>query len=134
LKSPFLPLYKRGKIGGFRRGEDVGGDERRKGEIWLTTGATVQTKLRRNRATANSPEKFPLWKRGYYTLPPLKKGDGGGFLKSPLTPLYERGENTPSANADTPLKEGKNTPTLSLPPLRGRMKVGGEKYKIIPLA
>jgi len=32
-------------------------------------------------------------------------------LKSPLTPLYERGENTP---------------TLSLPPLRGRMKVGGE--------
>jgi len=26
---------------------------------------------------------------------PLKKGDEGGFLKSPLTPLYERGENTP---------------------------------------
>jgi len=25
----------------------------------------------------------------------LKKGDTGGFLKSPLTPLYERGENTP---------------------------------------
>ena len=38
----------------------VGGGERRKWEIWLTTGATVQTKLRRNRATANSPvsEKF----------------------------------------------------------------------------
>jgi len=34
--------------------------EGRKWEIWLTTGATVQTKLRRNRATANSPvsEKF----------------------------------------------------------------------------
>ena len=29
-------------------------------------------------------------------IPPLEKGDGGGFLKSPLTPLYERGENTPS--------------------------------------
>jgi len=41
----------------------------------------------------------------------------GGFLKSPLTPLYERGENTP---------------TLSLPPLRGRMRVGGKKYKSSP--
>jgi len=24
-------------------------------------------------------------------IPPLEKGDRGGFLKSPLTPLYERG-------------------------------------------
>jgi hypothetical protein len=40
------------------------------------------------------PTKFPLLKRDYYTLPPLQKGDTGGFLKSPLTPLYERGEGT----------------------------------------
>jgi len=53
-------------------------------------------------------------------IPPLEKGDRGGFLKSPQPPLYERG--------------GMNTPTLSLPPQRGRMKVGGRKYKIIPLA
>jgi len=42
------------------------------------------------------------------------------------------GENTPSADADTPLKEGKNTPTLSLPPRRGRMKVGGGNTKSAP--
>ena len=40
-------------------------------------------------------------KSGYGELtrrvPPLEKGDEGGFLKSPLTPLYERGENTLSA-------------------------------------
>ena len=39
-------------------------------------------------------------KSGYGELtrrvPPLEKGDTGGFLKSPLTPLYERGENTPT--------------------------------------
>ena len=28
-------------------------------------------------------------------IPPLEKGDEGGFLKSPLTPLYERGEEHP---------------------------------------
>ena len=51
-------------------------------------------------------------------IPPLEKGDRGGFLKSPLTPLYERG--------------GMNTPTFSLPPQRGRMKVGGEEIQNHP--
>jgi len=41
----------------------------------------------------------------------LKKGDEGGFEISPNPSLRKR---------------GMNTPTLSLPPLRGRMKVGGE--------
>jgi len=41
----------------------------------------------------------------------LEKGDEGGFLKSPLNPSLR--------------KRGMNTPTLSLPPRRGRMKVGG---------
>ena len=53
-------------------------------------------------------------KSGYGELtrkkPPLKKGDEGGFKISPNPSLRKR---------------GMNTPTLSLPPLRGRMKVGG---------
>jgi len=39
----------------------------------------------------------------------LKKGDTGGFLKSPLTPLYERGENTPSAWRRHPSERGELT-------------------------
>jgi hypothetical protein len=45
-------------------------------------------------------------------IPPLEKGDEGGFLKSPLNPSLR--------------KRGMNTPTLSLPLRRGRMKVGGQ--------
>jgi len=45
----------------------------------------------------------------------LKKGDEGGFLKSPLTPLYKRGELTP-LTITSPLGgedegEGENTPS-----------------------
>jgi len=42
----------------------------------------------------------------------LKKGDEGGFEISPNPSLQKR---------------GRNTPTLSLPPLRGRVKVGGKE-------
>gem|GEM_PF-725553 len=47
-----------------------GGGERRKWEICLTTGATVQTKLRRNRATANSPVSERILRR--VQTPPTK--------------------------------------------------------------
>jgi len=48
-------------------------------------------------------------------IPPLKKGDEGGFEISPYPSLRKR---------------GRNTPTLSLPPRRGRMKVGGQGNQV----
>jgi hypothetical protein len=54
----------------------------------------------------------------------LEKGDEGGFLKSPLTPLYERGELTP-LTITSPLGgedegEGENTPSANQTPLYER--------------
>ena len=43
-------------------------------------------------------------------IPPLEKGDTGGFLKSPLTPLYERG-GVPSPLCGEGQVEGENTPS-----------------------
>jgi len=52
-------------------------------------------------------------------IPPLEKGDTGGFLKSPLNPLFT--------------KEGNEHPHPFPPPSEGEDVGGGKKYKIIPL-
>jgi len=57
----------------------VKGIEVRKWEICLTTDATVQTKLRRNRATANSPVSAKFLRR-VQTPPPKDIPNASAFL------------------------------------------------------
>jgi len=51
---------------------------------------------------------------------------GKGWENTPIPLLRRGGRQFPSR------KRGMNTPTLSLPPRRGRMKVGGEEIQNQP--